>query len=81
MDIYPTKHLLEKMQEREITWAEIVDVVDRPEVIYGPDAKGKRILQKGELGVVVDKYGNVITALLRQESQWTSEDARKRKKR
>lgn len=77
-EIYPTDHLLQKMRSREITWADIVDVADNPSVIYGPDERGRRVLQKDKLSIVLDKHNNVITALLRQEEQWTDEDARNR---
>lgn len=77
-DIFPTDHLREKMQARLITWADIVEVNSKPDVVYGPDERGRRVLQRGSLSIVVDKQGNVITALLRQEEQWTDEDARKR---
>lgn len=77
-EIYPTDHLREKMRSREITWAEIVEVADHPEVIYGPDERGRRILQRGKLSIVLDRGNNVITALLRQEEQWTDEEARER---
>lgn len=77
-DIFPTEHLREKMQARLITWADIVEVNSKPDVVYGPDERGSRVLQRGDLSIVVDKNGNVITALLRQEDQWTDEDARKR---
>lgn len=77
-DIYPTKHLLEKLDAREVTWGEIVEVVEHPEVVYGPDYRGKKIHQKGDLSVVVAPDGAVLTVLLRDEKQWNDEQARER---
>ena len=78
MERYPTRHLIEKMSDRQVTWAEILDVVDHPEVVYGPDRKGRSVYQKGDLGVVASRDGNIITVLLRQEENWTSEEVRNR---
>lgn len=78
-EIYPTKHVLEKLDARDVTWAEIVDVVDHPEVVYGPDYRGKKIHQKGDLSVVVAPDGAVLTVLLRDKEQWTDEQAIARK--
>lgn len=75
---YPTNHSLQKMKDRAITWAEVVDIVERPEVVYGPDYQGRRILQKGDLSVVVGRDGAVVTVLLRSEEQWTDEEAKSR---
>lgn len=77
-EIYPTKHLLKNMRARHVTWAEIVDTVDNSEVVHGPDIQGRQTYQKGKLSVVVARSGDVITVLLRQEKQWTNEDAQKR---
>lgn len=78
-DIHPTNHLLEKMASRDITWAEIVDTVNNPKVVYGPDYKGRKNFQKGDICVIVDHDGAVITALLASEKQWEDEEVRNRK--
>lgn len=79
-DIYPTPHAIDAMKDRDVQWAEVVEVVNRPEVIYGPDPKGRKIYQKGKLGVVVSRQDDVVTVLLRQEGQWDNEDARGRER-
>lgn len=76
---FPTPHLREKLEAREITWAEIVDVLENPEVAFGPDAKGRMTVQKDNLCVVVGRDGGVVTVLLRQQNQWTDEEMKKRK--
>ena len=76
--IFPTRHVVEKMNNREITWAEIVDISKNPEVVYGPDHRGRRILQKGDLSIVLADNGAVVTALLRSEDKWTDKDAKER---
>ena len=78
-DPYPTKHFIEKMNARAVTWAEVVEIVDAPEVVYGPDARGHRILQRGDLSVVVASDGAVLTVLLRNEDEWDDDQAKSRK--
>lgn len=80
-DYFPTKHLLEKLSARNVTWAEIVDIVEHPDVVYGPDIQGRRTLQRGELCVIVGKDNAVLTVLLRNADQWDDDQARDRKKR
>jgi len=80
MEIYPTPHLLDKMAARDVTWGEIVKVIERPEVVFGPDYRGRKTVQRGELAVVVDSQGAVITVLLKQNEQWNDEQARSRKR-
>lgn len=75
---FPTRHLVQRLKDRNITWAEVVEVIDRPDVTFGPDEKGYMVLQKGDLGVVVSRQGGVITVLLRDAAQWTDEDVRRR---
>ena len=78
-DPYPTKHLLENMKVRGVTWAEIVDVLENSEVVFGPDTKGRYVFQKEDLSVVVSKEGAVITVLYRQSEKWTSGEMYDRK--
>lgn len=75
---YPTRHVVEKMNDRVITWGEILEVIKRPEVVYGPDYKGRKVMQKDKISVVVASDGAVVTVLLRSEEQWTDEDAKQR---
>ena len=75
---FPTKHSLEAMAARNVTWGEIVDAVEKPEVSFGPDERGRMVHQKGLIAVVVAESGAVITVLLRQGTRWTDEDARNR---
>lgn len=80
-DIRPTKHALEKMKTRHISWGEIVEAVKHPDVIYGPDHNGSRVFQKDTLAVVVSRDDAVITVLLKSYQRWTDEDARNRDSR
>lgn len=77
-EIYPTPHLIAKMQARDVTWGEIVETVNKPDVSFGPDERGRMVHQKGQLAVVVGGNGGVITVLLRKEEQWNDDDARNR---
>ncbi len=77
-EVYPTKHLLEQMENRAVTWGEIIDVVEKPEVTFGPDHLGRKSVQRGNLCVVVARDGAVLTVLLRQGEQWTNDDAKGR---
>lgn len=77
-DIHPTPHLIEKMAARKVTWGDVVDVIESPEVTHGPNSQGRYVHQKGQLAVVVTQQGAVITVLLRQEGQWTDEDMKAR---
>lgn len=76
----PTPHLLDSMKKRDVTWAEILEICEKPEVVYGPDHRGRKVLQKGDLSVVVTAKGDVITVLLRNEDRWDDTQARNRKK-
>lgn len=77
-DLHPTDHLIEKMKERDVSWGEIIDVVNRYENSYGPDEKGRMIFQKGNLCVVAERNGAIVTVLLRSEKQWDADDVRTR---
>lgn len=74
----PTPHLLEKLKARNVTWAEVVDILERPEVVYGPDRQGRKVVQKGDLAVVLATNNAVITVLLRDAENWNDEEARNR---
>lgn len=73
-DPYPTKHLLENMKVRGVTWAEIVDVLENSEVVFGPDVRERFVFQKDNLSVVVSAKGAVITVLLRQGEPWDNRE-------
>lgn len=75
---YPTQHLLEKMKARDVKWAEVMEVIEKPEVVYGPDRQGRRNYQRGDLCVIVSGQNAVITVLIRNLEQWSDEDARNR---
>lgn len=77
-DLYPTKHSIQTMRARKISWADVVEVANNPEVTYGPDLRGVVNYQKGKLCVLVSKDGAVVTVLLRKGEKWTDEDARNR---
>lgn len=77
-DPFPTPHLMKRLKDRNITWAEIVEILDSPENVYGPDFQGRKVMQKGDLSIVVGPQGAVITVLLRQEDQWNDEAMRNR---
>ena len=72
-DPYPTKHLLDNMRVRGVTWAEIVDVLENSEVVFGPDVRERFVFQKDNLSVVVSAKGAVITVLLRQGEPWNNQ--------
>jgi len=78
-EIHPTPHLIEKMKARDVTWGEIVGIIEKPAVVFGPDIQGRKVYQKGDLAVVVAASGAVITVLLKETEQWTDEQARNRK--
>lgn len=78
-EVFPTKHVLEKMQGRDVTWGEIIDVVNNPQVVYGPDYRGTKNFQKGDLCVVVARDGAIVTVLLKSKDEWTDHHAKNRK--
>lgn len=84
-NLRPTRHARDVMAERDVTWAEVVEVVDRPENVY--TSRGDFVFQKGSLAVVVCLDGAVRTVLLRQDprtvdrGRWTNDDARARTRR
>ncbi len=57
---FPTKHAAQAMSQRDVTWAEILEVLASPEVVYAGDrgahaGKDSEIHQRGELYVVVGR--------------------------
>lgn len=74
----PTNHVREKMKTRDVTWGEIVDVLENPECVYGPDYKGRKTVQKGDLCVIVGKDNVIVTVLFRDEANWTDHDMQQR---
>lgn len=77
-DFHPTPHLVEKLKVRDVTWGSVLECLEHPEVVYGPDHRGRSNYQKGDLCVVASREGAVVTVLLRDENQWSDEDARNR---
>lgn len=78
----PTKHAVAKMTARDVAWAEVMEVLQRPEVVYRDTRRSPRqqVMQRGDLAVVVDPAdGAVITVLLRSDQQWDDADARGRR--
>lgn len=74
-EFYPTKHVVEKMKSRNVTWGDILEVLEHPETIYGPDDQGRKNYQRGNLCVIAGNDKAVITVLLRQSNQWNDEEA------
>lgn len=79
-NLHPTRHVIDQMKARDISWAEVVEIVEYPETSYGPDNRGRIVYQKHDLSVVTGRDGGVITVLLRNTEQWTNEDAKNRRK-
>ena len=58
-DYFPTKHAVTSMAARDIPWAEVLWVLEQPEVTYSNTSKGPhagkhtQIHQRGRLYVVV----------------------------
>lgn len=74
--LYPSTHARQKMADRHVTWSEVVEAVERPEITEPHN--GNRRYSRAGLCVVVAVNGCVITILLRRTEQWTDEDARTR---
>ena len=74
---YPTRHAVDKMKNRDISWAEVLEIIEHPEVkwIDGDSS----VYQKGDLAVVVCNDGKIVTVLYRVQDEWTDEDVRNRK--
>ena len=58
MELYPTRHCVETMAERGISWAEILQIFAQPDVTYGgstgPHAdKNSTTYQRGELFAII----------------------------
>lgn len=94
VEYYPTRHAVTRMADRQISWAEVLEVLTAPEVTYiqaraiGNLSPG-RVNQRGDLYAVtsleIEDAGHtdivaVMTVGLRSQDQWTDEDARNRKK-
>lgn len=72
-----TRHAREKMVEREVTFADLVDALRAPQGVEPHNGAFRFV--KGDLVVVVAEDAPiVITVLLRRREQWTSADMRRR---
>lgn len=77
-----TKHAREVMRERNLTAAEVIEIIHSPEVVE--PHKGKyRFVGNGLTVVVADETSSgvfvVVTVLLRQTKQWNNNDVCNRK--
>lgn len=76
-----TWHARQTAARRKVSLAEVLAVIDQPEVSYAQPQRGAsiRICQRGSLAVVINVVErSVITVLLRSQSRWTDEDVRRR---
>ncbi len=76
LELFPSKHAVDAMRRRMVSWAEVLDVVKLPEVTYTSD--GDVMFQRGKLSVVIAKNQVVKTVLRREVQQWDDRDARRR---
>ena len=74
--LFPSAHARQKMTDRAVTWAEVVDVVERAELTE-PHGGHRRYCRAG-LCVVVAENGCVVTILMRRTDPWTDADVRAR---
>ena len=88
-NLVATRHALEVMADRGVTWPEVAAIVRHPQVTYtqhtyaGRPVSNQSIYQRGELAAVVAETEHslvVVTVLLRSTQQWTNSDARNRKR-
>lgn len=81
MELTLTRHAREVMAERNVSIEEIEEVVRHPQVQYRTFHRHtpQRVLQRGDLAVVLDGNENiVITVLWRMEFRWSSDQMRGR---
>lgn len=97
MEYFATRHAMQQMQLRGVTWSEVVDVLNNAEVTYkqGGDPTVNQhatVFQAGKLFVVradtaeyLEHDGSwryaVLTVGLRSQEQWSDKDVRDRSKR
>ena len=67
------------MRRRDITWADVMRVLDAPEVVYRQNNRNGIVHQRGDLAVVVGDDRTVITVLLRATHRWDDTDCRNRR--
>lgn len=94
-EYWPSKHALSSMSKRDISWGQVLEVLNAPEVTYHNTAPsdGNRgvVHQRGHLFVVTMPTPHrhtddgvpvfrVMTVGLRQEDQWSDADVRNRPK-
>jgi len=79
---YPSRHVLEKMAARDVSWAEVLTVLTDPEQTWTSfNPRGRvTVSQRGDLAVVSADNGTIITILLRSQSEWSDADVQKRRR-
>ena len=73
-DLHPTRHAVEMMGERGVTWGDVVEACTHPSVVE--PSRGMKRYIRGSLAVVVSPNNTVITVLLRETKQWNNTTAR-----
>lgn len=84
MDLVPSKHAIEMMTSRDITWEQVLETVTNAHVTYS--SRGDQMFQRDKVAVVTTRpLSNgvrlVKTVLLREVEQWSDDDARARVRR
>lgn len=82
MQIIPSRHAIETMNARDVTWAQVLETVSQPENTYSTNRRPKDCVhQRGTIAVVTVEVPDgllVKTVLLREAAQWSNDDARNR---
>lgn len=82
MQIIPSRHAVETMNARDVSWAQVVETVEQPENTYSTSRRPKDCVhQRGDIAVVTVEVSDgllVKTVLLRETEQWSNDDARSR---
>lgn len=80
-----SEHAREQMRQRNVSFDEVVEILQRPEVVTSTEDADRRKFFGGDLCLVVadEKNGRltfhvVVTILWRKGDQWTSEEMSQR---
>lgn len=74
-------HAVRAMTNRNVSITDVEKALTQPEVVWGPDHRGRYNFGHGDICVVANPGEErvvIVTVLWREQQQWTDEEMRRR---